>query len=128
MVPKALPEYDWDLDRYLRRMWEERHNHRLFYQSARWRALRQRVLEEHHFESWDERHASPARYVRATCVHHDRYVFSYPGWALSEWWVDADGTVHRNLFPLSHEAHDARHNRNSFAKREPRFELTKEMW
>jgi hypothetical protein len=123
-----VPEYDWDLDRYLRRMWEVRHNHRLFYQSARWRRLRQRVLEEHHYESWDELRATPARYVRATCVHHDRYVFNYPGWALSEFWCDDDGVVHRNLYPLSHEAHDARHGRIRHRQRRPDSELTKEMW
>lgn len=128
MMPSTVPEYDWDLHRYLTRMWEERHNHRLFYQSARWRALRAKVLEEAHYESWDELHATPARYVRATCVHHDRYVFNYPGWALSEFWVDGDGIVRRNLYALSHDAHDARHGRNAIGQRRPQFELTKEMW
>lgn len=121
-------EYDWDLHRYLTRMWERKHHHRDFYNSAAWRRLRQRVLEENHFESWDELRATPARYVRATCVHHDRYVFNYPGWALSEFWCDDDGVVHRNLFPLSHEAHDARHNRNQYRQRRTEAELTKEMW
>lgn len=123
-----VPEYDWDLDRYLRRMWEVRHNHRLFYQSAAWRRLRQHVLEEFHYESQDELLQSPARYVRATCVHHDRYVYNFPGWALSEFWVDDAGIVRRNLIPLSHEAHDLRHGRTHIGNRGPVFELTREMW
>lgn len=107
----AVPAYDWDLHRYLTEMRERDGNNRRFYQSAAWRRLRAKVLEEFHYESQDELRQSPARYVRATCVHHDRFVDRYPGWALSEWWVDGKGTVHRNLIPLSHDAHDARHAR-----------------
>ncbi len=105
------PEYDWDLHRALTEMRERDGNHRRFYMAAAWRRLRAKVLAEFRYESYDELHASPARYVRATCVHHDRYVDKYPGWALSEFWCDDDGNVRRNLYPLSHEAHDARHGR-----------------
>ena len=87
-------EYDWELHRDLLAMRERYGNHRRFYKSAAWRRLRAKVLEEFRYESQDELHASPARYVRATCVHHDRFVDKYPGWALSEWWVDDKGNVH----------------------------------
>ena len=107
----SVPEYDWDLHRRLVEMRERYGNHRRFYKSAEWRRLRAKVLEEFHHESQDELRQSPARYVRATCVHHDRYVDRHPGWALSEWWADDDGNVRRNLVPLSHDAHDARHGR-----------------
>lgn len=105
------PEYDWELHRDLIAMLEKDGNQRRFYMAAPWRRLRAKVLEEFHYESQDELHESPARYVRATCVHHDRFVDRYPGWALSEYWVDERGVVRRNLIPLSHDAHDARHNR-----------------
>lgn len=111
-----VPEYDWELHRRLVEMRERYGNHRRFYKSAEWRKLRAMVLEQFHYESQDELHASPARYVRATCVHHDRYVDKYPGWALSEFWVDGAGDVRRNLVPLSHDAHDARHGRCAASK------------
>lgn len=124
----VLPEYDWDLHHHLMQMLARDGNQRRFYMSARWRRLRAKVLEESHFESQDELHATPARIVLATCVHHVMHVDELPGWALSEWYVDDSGQCHRNLIALSHEAHDARHGRMRFAKRKPQFELTKEMW
>ncbi len=125
----GVPEYDWELHRDLMAMRERYGNHRRFYKSAAWRRLRMQVLEEFRFESYDELRASPARYVRATCVHHDRYVDRWPGWALSEFWTDAEGNVRRNLFPLSHDAHDARHGRCGFASRsETADTLTDERW
>lgn len=125
-----VPEYDWDLHRRLTEMRERRGNNRLFYQSAAWRRLRAKVLEEFHWESWDEAHASPARHVRATCVHHDRHVDEYPGWALSEFWVDQGGELRRNLYPLSHDAHDARHGRCGHGVRAEALAvpLTAEWW
>lgn len=125
----ALPEYDWELHDYLMRMLSRDGNQRRFYMSAKWRRLRAKVLEEAHYESQDELHATPARIVLATCVHHVMHVDELPGWALSEYYVsDDDHCTHRNLIALSHDAHDARHGRMRFAKRKPQFELTKEMW
>ena len=126
----ALPEYDWDLHRFLTAMRERDGNHRRFYMAAPWRRLRAHVLEEFHYESYDEARASPARYVRAQCVHHDRFLWHWPGWALSEWWVDSHGNIHRNLFPLSHDAHDARHARFRYGQRfeEAADPLTLERW
>lgn len=123
-----IPEYDWDLHRFLTEMWERDHNHLRFYNSASWRRLRARVLEEFHWESQDELLASPAKYVRADVVHHDRYVDKYPGWALSEFWVDKDGAVRRNLVPLSHDAHEARHSRGRYYVRPVIDTLTPERW
>jgi hypothetical protein len=125
----SVPEYDWDLHRELVAMRAKYGNHRRFYKSAAWRRLRAKVLEEFHWESQDELHASPARYVRATCVHHDRYVDKYPGWALSEFWCDDAGVVRRNLIPLSHDAHDARHGRCAARERKDvGTTLTPEWW
>lgn len=125
----SVPEYDWDLHRRLLAMREEHGSFRRFYKSMAWRKLRAKVLEEFHHESQDELLASPARYVRATCVHHDRFVDKYPGWALSEFWCDDAGNVRRNLIPLSHDAHDARHGRCGARPRaENANQVTEEWW
>lgn len=124
-----VPEYDWELHRDLIAMRERYGSHRRFYKSTAWRRLRAKVLEQFHYESQDELNHSPAHYVRATCVHHDRYVDKYPGWALSEYWTDSDGNVRRNLIPLSHDAHDARHGRCAARqRRETENPLTDEWW
>lgn len=124
----ALPEYDWELHRFLTEMRERDGNNRRFYMAAPWRRLRAQVLEEFHWESQDELLESPARIVRATCVHHDRYIDKYPGWALSEFWLDHDGVVRRNLVPLSHDAHDRRHGRCGFEARPKVEPITIERW
>lgn len=124
-----VPEYDWELHRHLMEMLARDGNQRRFYKSAAWLRLRAKVLEEAHYESQDELNATPSRIVLATCVHHVMHVDEWPGWAMSEFYIsDDDHRVHRNLIPLSHDAHDARHGRMAFGKRAPRFELTREMW
>ena len=124
----AVPVYDWELHRRLNEMRERYGNHRRFYKSAAWRRLRARVLEEFHYESQDELRESPARYVRATCVHHDRFIDKWPGWALSEFWADDEGNVHRNLIPLSHDAHDKRHGRIGARPKERVTNAVSEEW
>lgn len=125
----AVPEYDWELHRQLVAERERFGNNRRFYKRVAWKRLRAKVLQEFHFESQDELHESPARYVRATCVHHDRFIDKWPGWALSEWWVDGNGNVHRNLIPLSHDAHDARHARCGSRPKERVVDpVTQEWW
>ena len=123
-----MPEYDWELHRFLTKMLERDGNHRRFYMARPWRRLRARILEEFHYESQDELAGSPARYVRADVVHHDRYVDRYPGWALSEYWMDASGVVRRNLVPLSHDDHEARHGRGRYHERARADLLTQERW
>ena len=60
-------------------------------------------------------------------VHHVMHVDEYPGWALSEFALDAEGNLIRNLIPLSHAAHDIAHGR--FGKNvRSRVALTDEMW
>lgn len=122
-----VPRYDWELDALLREQRKRNGHDRAFYNSARWRRLRARVLAEFHGESQYELGLEPSRYVPAETVHHVMHVDEYPGWALSEFALDADGNLIRNLIPLSHAAHDIAHGR--FGKNvRARAALTDEMW
>ena len=126
--PASPPEYDWDLDRWIRARRERDGHDRAFYNSPAWRRLRARVIAESHGASMMELSSSPARFVPATVVHHVMRVGEHPGWALSEWAVEG-GLVVRNLVPLSHDAHDVAHGR---FRHRPRAAaagpLTEERW
>lgn len=132
--PASRPEYDWDLDRWIRGRCGDgcsRDRGKAFYDSARWLRLRRRVLDEAHGASLWELGQSPARFVPATTVHHVMRVGQWPGWALSEWAVGPDGSVVRNLIPLSHDGHDAAHGRFGFRRQRGRGgdgPLTPERW
>jgi 5-methylcytosine-specific restriction endonuclease McrA len=120
--------YDPELARRLQAERKHDGHNRRFYKSAQWRVLRARVLAEFHGECQDCLAKSPSRYTPATCVHHEAHVDTHPGWALSETYVGRDGKQRRNLVPLCHSCHDARHGRDpgSFiAKSKP---LTEERW
>lgn len=126
--PAKRPTYDMDLDRWIRSMRERVGHDRIFYNSAAWRHLREKVLDECHCESLYERSLSPARYVRATTVHHVMHLDRFPGWGLSEWAVDVDGQLVRNLVPLSHDAHDIAHGRFIGCGRRKSNPVTEEWW
>lgn len=122
-------EYDWELHRKLTTMRETDPSLHLFYCCAPWRNLRAKVLAETHGECLDCLNASPARYVPAECVHHVHEVADEPGWALSEWVPDESGNPERNLVPLCHACHDARHNRfRGRVRKEDEAPLTPERW
>lgn len=122
--------YDWQLHRKLTRMQEERGSLHLFYCCAPWQRLRAHVLGELHHECQDCLAKSPARYVPAECVHHVHEVEHEPGWALTEFVPDEAGNPTRNLVPLCHECHDARHGRfrGRARRRDDASELTPERW
>lgn len=108
---EVRPIYDVRLAARLRARRERDHTDKAFYDSAAWRKLRAKVLEEFHGECQDCLAKSPAKYSPAVHVHHEAHVDTLPGWALSEWYVDRSGNVVRNLVPLCHDCHDARHGR-----------------
>lgn len=126
--PARRPSYDWDLDRWIRARRERNGHDRAFYDSARWRRLRAKVLEECHGESLYELAQSPALYVPATTVHHVMLVERHPGWALSEWAVDVDGQLVRNLVPLSDAGHNVAHGRFRGSNVRKRSYVTEERW
>lgn len=131
--PATPPAYDWALHaRLVAEMERDGDCHR-FYNRSAWRRLRRRVLDESHGECWDCAHATPARFVPATCVHHQHEVEREPGWALTEWVPDGHGGLERNLWPLCHDCHDRRHGRYAGLPPSERFKagpppLTEEWW
>lgn len=124
--PLVAPVPDWRLAEWVRTQAGPRHKR--FYDSARWLALRRRVIAEAHGASLYELSLAPSRYVPATCVHHVMRVAEHPEWALSEWAVDGRGRVVRNLIPLSHLGHDVAHGRCGFGAAPRPRPLTDERW
>ena len=124
--PATPPAPDWCLAEWVRTQAGPRRKR--LYDSARWLALRRRVIDEAHGASLYELSLSPARYVPATCVHHVMRVSEHPEWALSEWAVDEGGRVIRNLLPLSHVGHDVTHGRCGFGVAPRPRPLTEERW
>lgn len=132
MVVSVLPSrsngYD---DRLAQRLASERRrngNNRAFYKGAAWRALRAQILARYHGECVDCLAKSPAIYTPATCVHHEAHVDTYPGWALSETYIDSKGIEHANLVPLCHECHDIRHGRWQGHTHDTSRDVTEERW
>lgn len=123
-----VPQYDWELDEWIRERRRKLGHDRAFYNSAAWRGLRAKVLAEFHGESQYELGLSPRRIVRAEVVHHVMHVEDFPGWALSEFALDEHGEVIRNLVPLSHEAHDIAHGRFGKAQRIKGDDISIERW
>ena len=129
MAAPDVPTYDARLAARLRARRERDHTDKAFYDSAAWRKLRAKVLDEFHHECQDCLAKSPARYTRAVHVHHEAHVETLPGWALSETYVDGSGRVARNLVPLCHDCHDARHERVGHRPRDCEGDtITPERW
>lgn len=129
MAAPDVPVYDTELAKRLRARRERDHTDKAFYDSAAWRRLRAKVLDEFHNECQDCLAKSPARYTRAVHVHHEAHVETLPGWALSETYVDGSGRVARNLVPLCHDCHDARHERVGHRPRDCEGDtITPERW
>lgn len=80
-----------------------------FYKTQEWLELRDKVLRDAHYECEDC--AARGKYTRAKLVHHDHEVRDYPAEALSTYWVDAQGTRHKQLWALCQDCHEVRHNR-----------------
>lgn len=103
--------------------------HRLymFYKSPEWKALRQRVLDEQHYECEDCRAKSPSVITPAVTVHHEKEVKSFPELALSYQYTDPAGQQRRNLFALCEDCHNKRHGRfHGGVRKKP--QITEEKW
>lgn len=106
----AMPR-DVSVGEWIRALYRDHGTALNFYRSKQWGAKRKQVLASTHCECEDCRAKSPARYSRATVVHHDRYVGKHPELALSDAWTDRQGLEHKQLHALCHECHDVRHAR-----------------
>lgn len=94
-----------------------------FYKTDDWKELRQKVLEDHHYEC--QHCLRKGEYTRADCVHHVNEVKQRPDLALSEYYIDGEGKKKRNLIPLCNTCHNIEHEkllkwqqRNKFTNKE----------
>jgi 5-methylcytosine-specific restriction endonuclease McrA len=92
-----------------------------FYNSRSWRAKRRAVLAASRNECYDCKERG--RYSRASEVHHANAVGVRPDLALSDTYMDSDGTERRQLVALCRSCHKKRHGIGE--RREP---LTVERW
>ncbi len=123
-----LPTYDEELAERLASERARYGNNRRFYKRAEWRHLRASVIAEFRGCCADCLERSPSVVTPATCVHHEMTVEDWPGWALSEWYVDQGGVLRRQLWPLCHECHDRRHGRQGRWFKNTKEPLTPERW
>ena len=80
-----------------------------FYKTKLWREVRQKVLEDGHFECAEC--AKHGKYKRAVLVHHVNELRKRPDLALSLYYKDRDGTTKPNLVPLCFNCHEIAHGR-----------------
>ena len=105
-----------DLKRYIEdliskdEMWK-------FYKNKEWIALKNKILEENHYEcAMCKDKGIITRYditkdgkrKRITTVHHVRHVREYPELALSRYYTDETGQ-HINLIPVCKKCHNMLH-------------------
>ena len=115
---------DISLERYIRQLIAEDKLYK-FYKSDNWKEIRQRVLEDKHYEC--QLCLEKGKYTRADMVHHVNEVRVRPDLALSRTYRDNDG-VHDNLMPLCNTCHNIVHeklekyikekNKNNFTNEE----------
>lgn len=115
------------LARWIRELYKQGKIYK-FYKTKEWVALRDRVLSDNHYECEDC--LKRGIYTRAVLVHHDQEVRDRPDLALSYYYRDAAGELHKNLFSLCFTCHEVRHDRawvgQSSKPREP--QLNVERW
>ena len=85
-----------------------------FYKSTEWKALRDKILKENHYEcEWCR---DRGQISKAETVHHVQYVKNHPDLAMSEfYWFK--GKRYRNLIALCHDCHDKAHERMRYRKK-----------
>lgn len=92
-----------------------------FYDSPKWKRMRQQVLKMDKYECQICRRRG--RYTKATTVHHVNYVKKHPELAL-EFYYTWQGTQRRNLLSLCHDCHEEVHG----YRKKPKTPLTEERW
>ena len=107
-----------------------------FYLWRKWKVLRRQVLEMDHFECAccagryrpDLLGSAGPHYTRATMVHHDRALRTYPQYALDVYYTDHTGIKRRNLWPLCHDCHEAVHGYRQASRQKVQPFKTDERW
>lgn len=118
-VPTDIP-----LATYIRRLIKE-DKIAEFYGTEDWKALRQEVLEELHYECQDC--LKKGKYTRADCVHHVNEVRKRPDLALSKFYIDQHGNEQRQLKPLCNTCHNIEHDKLGEWQRKDKF-VNRERW
>lgn len=96
-----------------------------FYKSKDWMQLRQKVLEEHHYEC--KRCREHGRITKAQTVHHVNHVKDRPDLALTQYIMDDDNRI-ANLIPLCNKCHNLEHPEKTFKAHNKNKPITDERW
>ena len=91
-----------------------------FYKTKQWIRLKQRILEEHHYECaicksrgritrYDVSRDGSRKLL--STVHHVNEVRLHPELALKEYYIDSFGRRQRNLIPICKKDHNIIHGR-----------------
>ena len=80
-----------------------------FYHTEDWKELRERVLEDNHFEC--QECLKKGIYTMADCVHHVNEVKIRPDLALSRYYTDSKGNTQPNLVSLCNQCHNIVHDK-----------------
>lgn len=113
----------------------------LFYKSPEWLALRDEVMDDHHYEcekcerlgAWEKDsrgrwyRSTRSRLRRAETVHHEHEVRKEPELALTRWELDAEGNKREVLHPLCNLCHNEEHDR-TLKGNSPKPPITDERW
>ncbi len=96
-----------------------------FYFSDDWKELREKVLEDNHYEC--QECLKRGIYTRADCVHHHNEVRQRPDLALSRYYIDDKGQKQPNLVPLCNTCHNLVHEKLKKWQYKDKF-MNKERW
>ena len=99
-----------------------------FYKTKEWIQLKNRVLQEHHYECQMCR--KEGKIKKAQTVHHLHYVKDYPQYALSQHIVGEDNKRINNLIPLCNTCHNNVHYEDKLGKKNNanKEEISPERW
>ena len=115
---------DKSLESYIRELIKEDKVEQ-FYQTDDWKELREKVLEDNHYECG--KCIEKGKYARAECVHHVNEVRVKPDLALSKYYVDKEGNKLLNLIPLCNTCHNIIHDKLGNWQRKDKF-FNEEKW
>lgn len=119
-IPKNIT-----LAAYIRRLIAE-DKVELFYQTDEWKDLREKVLQDFHFEC--QECLKRGKYTRAICVHHVNEVRHRPELALSRHYVDSKGNTQANLVPLCNQCHNIAHPEKGYKSTKKERFCNEERW
>ena len=99
-----------------------------FYKCREWIQLRDKVLQEHHYECQICR--SKGKITKAQTVHHVNYVKDRKDLALTRYVIDKDGNRIINLIPLCNTCHNNVHYNDKLGKKNNanKEDINEERW